>query len=195
MSGPNRVSLDQLFTAGEEHGDPRQRRRWVPGALRDLLAAALLGGAIYAVLRVFSLVVPVVLLISGAYAVLLLRRAVRRVGPVPLPDTLAGSPWGRVDADDDRSHVDGVVRVVRRWEARFGWTERDHVRFGTAVLPRLAEVVEERLRHRHGVSLYAQPDQARVLVGPELWTFLNSPVRRSPTPQELAALVAEMEKI
>jgi hypothetical protein len=195
VSAPNRVSLDQLFTEGEEHGDPRQRKRWIPGPVRDLMFAALIGGGIFAVLRVFTLVVPVVLLISGAYAILLLRRAVRRIGPVPLPDTLTGSLWGRASAGDDPSQLDGVVRVVRRWEARFGWTERDHVRFGTAVLPRLAEVVEERLRHRHGISLYAQPDLARVLVGPELWTFLNAPVRRSPTPQELAVLVAEMEKI
>jgi hypothetical protein len=167
----------------------------VPAAVRDLFAAVLFAGAIYAVLRVFSLVVPIVLLISGAYAVLLLRRAIRRIGLVPLPDTLVSSPWGRIATNSDPAQVDGVERVVKRWEARFGWTERDHVRFGAAVLPRLAEVVEERLRHRHGVSLYAQPERARIMVGPELWTFLNSPVRRSPSPQELADLVAEMEKI
>ena len=185
-----RVSLEQLFTEGEE----RPKRR-VPGPVRDLFLAMLIGGGIFAVLRVFSLVVPVVILIGGTYTILLLRRALTRIGLTPLPDTLVSPAWSVEDGERQLAQVDGVVRVVRRWEARFGWTERDHVRFAAAVLPRLVELADERLRHRHGFSLYADPDRAHRLLGEQLWTFLNAPVRRSPTPQELATIVAEMEKI
>lgn len=185
-----RVSLDQLFAAGEE----RPKRR-VPGPVRDLIVAVVLGGGIYAVLRVMTLVVPIVILICSVYTIMLLRRAVTRIGPVPAPPALVSPAWGVAEDDGQLTQVDGVVRVVRRWETRFGWTERDHVRFSSAVLPRLVEVVEERLRYRHGVSLYADPERARDLLGERLWTFLTTPVRRSPAPAELALLVAEMEKI
>jgi hypothetical protein len=186
----NRVSLESLFTEGDD--GPRRR---VPWPVRDLVFAAAIGGGCYAVLRVFTLVVPVLVLICGAYAILLVRRALARIGPVTPPAALVSPAWEADDTDGRLAHVDGVVRAVRRWEARFGWTERDHVRFGSAVLPRLVELVEERLRHRHGVSLYADPDRAHRLLGEQLWSFLNAPVRRSPTPQELATIIAEMEKI
>jgi hypothetical protein len=186
-----RVSLDQLFT---EWDQPPQRRRgpW----LRDTLMAMAVAAAVYAVLRAFGFVSPYPVLAGTALAVLWLRRALQSI-PIDEPPPAMYSPaWGVTDDDGTRfAPIDGLVRAVQRWESRFGWTERDHVRFGTAVLPRLYEVVDERLRQRHGVTMRGDPERARALVGDPLWTFLHAPLDRSPTPRETAAIVAEMEKI
>jgi hypothetical protein len=190
-----RVSLDQLLAeSGSEPGGaaPRRPRWW----LRDPLVAVAAGVAGYVVLRVFGFVVPFPVLVCTVLAVLMLRRV---MAAVPVGDPPAGlhSPaWGVVDESPGTSPpLDGVVRAVQRWEARFAWTERDHARWATAVRARLVDLVDERLRHRHGLTLRGDPARAREVIGDELWTFLHAPVRRGPSPQDMATIIAEMEKI
>ncbi|GIJ44824.1 hypothetical protein Val02_17100 [Virgisporangium aliadipatigenens] len=191
-----KVSLDQLFVDNEEVAPARPRRRTVPGVLTDLVTAAVIAGALYAVMRVFTLVLPVVILTAGIWAIMLLRRVIKSLDiPDRQADTLRSSAWGVVESDEPAVQIDGVLRAVRRWEQRFAWTERDHVRFASAVRPRLGELVAERLRQKHGVSVAEQPEKARAILGDPLWTFLTERVKRGPKPAELAALVAEMEKI
>jgi hypothetical protein len=141
--------------------------------------------------------VPYSVLTGTILAVLVLRRVLRMVRPGAPPPALRSPAWGVTDDDPDPTPpaLDGLVSALRRWEARFSWTERDHARFVQSVLPRLQELVDERLRQRHGVTLRADPDRAKALVGPTLWSFLHTPVRRSPTPRGVAEIVAEMEKI
>jgi hypothetical protein len=190
---PERVSLEQLLTDAQEPPDrPPRRRPW----LRDPLWA--LGSAlgIYAVLRVFGFVTPLVVLAAAAFAVMTVRRVLAAV-PVGEPPAALRSPaWGVTDdAAGGYSPVDGVLRVVQRWEARFSWTDRDHVRYAEAVHPRLIELADERLRQRHGITLRGDPRRAKAALGDPLWTFLHAPIRRGPGPREVAAAVAEMEKI
>jgi hypothetical protein len=188
-----RVSLDQLFTEWDQA--PAERpRRWYPW-LRDLVVALGIGGAVYAVLRVFGFVSPYPVLAGAALALLLLRRALMAVPVADSPAAMHSPAWGVTDDDARFAPSDGVVRAVQRWEARFGWTERDHLRYASAVRPRLHELVDERLRQRHGLTLRADPTRARALIGDPLWTFLHEPVERTPTQREVAAIVGEMEKI
>jgi hypothetical protein len=165
-------------------------------AFRDLIIAAAGAGAIYVVLRTLEFVAPYPLLVAVILAVQLLRRALAAVPVLPPPPALYSEAWGVVDEPADRFAVpDGAVRAVERWEARFGWTERDAARFKTAVLPRLYELVDERLRQRHGVTLRDDPARARALIGEQLWTFLHARVARTPSAREMVVLVVEMEKI
>jgi hypothetical protein len=192
---PDRVSLEQLFGDNEEVAPPRPRRRTLPGAVTDLVTAAVIAGALYAVMRVFTLVLPVVILTAAIWAIMLLRRVLKSLDIPPAPRGLRSSTWGIEESDEPITQIDGVLRAVRRWEQRFAWTERDHVRFASAVRPRLGELVAERLRQKHGISVAEQPEKARAILGDPLWTFLTERVKRGPKPAELAALVAEMEKI
>jgi hypothetical protein len=189
-----RVSLEQLF---EESPDlPSERPRRTQPWLHDPVLALAISGAIFAVLRVFGFVLPFGVLIAVVLAVLLLRRLLAAV-PVNEPPAALYSPaWGIPDDDDRRfAPIDGVVRAVQRWEARFSWTERDQLRYATAVRPRLVELVEERLRQRHGVTVQGDPARAKAILGDPLWTFLHAPAGRGPNPREMAAIVVEMEKI
>jgi hypothetical protein len=88
-----------------------------------------------------------------------------------------------------------VARAVERWAARFDWTERDASRFTSAVHPRLYELVEERLRQRHGMTMGTDPTRARALMGEQLWTFLHARVARTPSVREMTEIVGDMEKI
>jgi hypothetical protein len=135
-------------------------------------------------------------LAATALAALLLRRVAAAVPVPPPPPGLHSPAWGAVDdLSGPFPPIDGVVRAVQRWEARFTWTERDHVRWGSAVRPRLVELVNERLRQRHGVTLRSDPSRARELIGDELWAFLHAPVVRGPSPRDMTTIVAEIEKI
>ena len=90
---------------------------------------------------------------------------------------------------------DGLRRALQRWEQRLSWTDRDAVRFVSVVRPRLAELVGERLRPRHGIRVGDDPAAARALLGEPLWAFLRGPIHHSPTPAQLAAIVARMEQL
>jgi hypothetical protein len=200
--GPERVTLDQLLgeapdDAGAAPAGETGLRR-LPWLLRYLGFAVVVAGGIFAVLRVFGFFVPYVVLAGSLFAMLMLRRVLKLVAVPPPPPALRSPAWGVTDDDDPQPVAppeDGVVSAVRRWEARFAWTERDRARYATAVLPRVRELADERLRQRHGLTLASEPDRARRLVGPAVWRFLNEPSRRGPTPAELAEIVAELEKI
>jgi hypothetical protein len=194
VSNSEQVTLDQLLSDGEWSSDqPARRTRWW---LRDVLISLVVAGGAYAVLRVSGFVAPYAVLAAVVYALLLLRRAVLAVPAMPPPPAAYSELWGVIDDSPDRyAPVDGVVRAVQRWEARFGWTERDPARYKSAVHPRLYELVDERLRQRHSITLRTHPARARALIGEQLWTFLHARVARTPTAREMAAVVDEMEKI
>ncbi|WP_460913745.1 hypothetical protein [Plantactinospora veratri] len=59
----------------------------------------------------------------------------------------------------------------------------------------LAELVDELLRQRHGVTRASDPERARGLLGEPLWNFLDTPPKRTPAPRDLAAIVAQLEKL
>ena len=135
-----------------------------------------------------------VLLIVAAFAALrLLLLAVSEVAPPPLPR--AKGRRGE-DSGDYRWAGNDTLRVaVRRWEQQLDWAQHDSERFSRIVQPALAELADERLRLRHGVTRASDPRRARELLGEPLWQVLDDPGRRPPKARELSAWVDALEKI
>ncbi|GAA0932254.1 hypothetical protein [Virgisporangium aurantiacum] len=191
---PEQVTLHELLTYSDVRTEmPEPTRRWW---LADLVISAVVATGAYVVIRVMGFETPLPVLFAIVLTVLLLRRAMKAVPAAPPPPATRSDLWGVTDDGADRSPpADGVVRAVQRWESRFGWTERDPSRYKSAVQPRLYELVDERLRQRHGITMRSDADRARALIGEQLWTFLHARVARTPNAREMAAVVDEMEKI
>ncbi|MDT5035922.1 MAG: hypothetical protein QOE03_1107 [Micromonosporaceae bacterium] len=193
------ASIDELL-AGSAEPEPDQRtgapgRPATPGSrlARSVLVAAVLAGALYVVALPLGFSVPYLLLVAVFLALGAVRRALRSVA-APRLTIGAMPPPPAIGVDPDGS-ADGVSLALSRWDTRLSWTERDGPRFGSTVVPRLAEIADERLRQRHGLTRAADPRRAREIMGDRLWGFLHAPVTRAPSVRELAVVVDEMEKL
>jgi hypothetical protein len=102
---------------------------------------------------------------------------------------------GAEDGHYDWGARDALRAAVKGWERPLDWSASRPERFAKVILPRLGELADERLRQRHGVTRASDPARARALLGERLWTFLDTPPRRTPSPRALAAIVAELEKL
>jgi hypothetical protein len=81
-------------------------------------------------------------------------------------------------------------------EHRLSWGSVDIERFEERVRPQLVRLADERLRQRHGVDRWREPDHARGIVGEPLWLLMTGPPPvRPPSPSQLADLVAHLERI
>jgi hypothetical protein len=93
---------------------------------------------------------------------------------------------------------DGMAAAMRRWNRLLEWgvtgVVTDPGRFARTVGTPLGELVDERLRQRHGITRATDPARARAILGENLWTLLG-PQHRVPSPREVAAAVAELERI
>jgi hypothetical protein len=58
----------------------------------------------------------------------------------------------------------------------------------------MVEVIDERLRQRHGIVLTRDPDAARAVLGETLFQFTQVPAKIS-SPRELAVLIDLMEAV
>lgn len=192
------TSIDELLGPRRDSvADPTNRRRrsrlgwWV----RTVLTAAGLTAVVVVGLRIYGVAVSIPAIFAGFLALLVLRRLVEQVTPPP-PQPVAPP---RDPAFDDGTYrwgtEDVLTGAVHRWERKLAWSKGEPQRFTRGVHPILVELVDERLRLRHGVSRSADPARARALVGDLLWTFLSAPPKRTPAPRDLVALVAEVEKI
>lgn len=76
--------------------------------------------------------------------------------------------------------------------------ERDPVHFATTVRPQLQRLFAARLAERHGTDLYRAPERARLLVGVDLWPWLD-PAAPPPGPTApepvLRALLDRLEAL
>jgi hypothetical protein len=193
------ATIDELLAADadvEAEADAAGPGRGATLARRLLwsaVVAAICAAALYIVLLPLGFKVPYPLLFSGFFALVGLRRALREVAAPVL--RLGAMPAARDTRIDPTEVPDGVQLALDRWKARLSLIERDPSRFMSNVRPRLAEIVDERLRQRHGVIRVSDPRRARELMGERLWMFLFSPLARAPNPGELAAVVDDMEKI
>jgi hypothetical protein len=82
-----------------------------------------------------------------------------------------------------------------RWQRRLEWLEGDTAAFSTTAYPRLVLLVDQTLLLRHGIRRGNEPQQARQLLGEQLWKLLEQPPARAPNPGQLAALVERIENI
>ena len=142
-------------------------------------------------LLVAGIGVPVALVGLLALSALVGARIVRAAKPPPtdppLPRAQADPrPAGRPFAD------------VSRMEDRLAWGGVDLEHFDRAVRPVLIRLADERLQRR-GITRAAQPEQARQLLGEQLWTLVTGPSVAAkapgPTPAQLTPLVERLEAL
>jgi hypothetical protein len=194
---PGTTSIQELLRYEEEPLPEERRSRSTAGwAIKSTLYAAALAGVIVLMLRFFGVGLPYPLVFVALLALFALRRLVRLVAA---PPPARAAMVRRQPADDDGSYhwapADGLRSAIGRWETRLEWGHDSVDRFARSIQPRLAEMVDERLRMRHGISRAADPAAARAVLGEPLWTFLTTPVTKPPPPREVAAVLARMEEL
>ena len=187
--------LDALFSAREEpvveevEQPPRQRSRVLP-LIRD--AALIIGASVVtiAAMRAGNLDAPIVLVVGSFLALRLIIWAVSEVAAPPRPKRSAdqGGP-------DTGSGVDALRAAVRRWELNLDRAHADPDLYSRNVLPVLAELADERLRLRHGITRESDPRRARELLGDPLWAALHDRGRRAAKARELETYVDALERL
>jgi len=200
MSERGGGGLEELFTFGDEPpvpepsevAKPPSRAGWI---IRNVLLIAVATTVTVAVMRANDIRVSILIIIAAFVALRLLMLAVEEV---------AAPPWLRASArraveesgDYHFGGTDSLRTAVRRWEHRLEWSQSDTERFSRNVLPVLAELTDERLRLRHGITRASDPRRARELLGDQLWQALESPPgRRTPKRQELDSYVETLERL
>ncbi|SCG50724.1 hypothetical protein [Micromonospora humi] len=191
------TSIDDLLGSGEEPTGTAERPSGgrARGLVRTVLVTAAVVAVILVVLRAVGLRVPIWIIVAGVLAVLAVRRVTAALSPPPPPRAGARTPAGEEPGSWNWSARDALRTAINGWERPLDWCADNRERFTERVLPRLGELADERLRQRHGVTRESDPARARALLGEPLWTFLGTPARRPPTPRDLAAIVAELEKL
>jgi hypothetical protein len=200
MSGDRDGGLEDLFgsrpdeavaeEAEEVAERPRSRAGWIA---RNVLLVAVATLVTVAGLRSRGISVSVLLVVAAFVALRLLMLAVSEVAPPPLPRPPARR--GEEDGDYRWAGADALRVAVRHWEQRLEWWQNDADKFSRNVLPVLAELTDERLRLKHGITRSSDPRRARELVGEPLWRILQEPGRRSPKARELSTYVEALERI
>lgn len=188
------VSLDELFSADPDDdlgAKPRQRAGWkVWLAWRVAISAGLAYGALRFA-QASDLNIPYPLLYAIFLALFSVRRLLSSVQETPIPKALRTvAPGSQLT-----SEVDGLAAATSRWDMRLDWIDRDPQRFAVRARPLMIEIIDERLRQRHGFSLASDPHRARKVLGETLWQSLYAPITRAPTPKELATMVDLMESV
>lgn len=189
------ASIDDLLRYEEE--PPRRERTrsgtgwWVRTAL---IAGALTAVTIFG-LRLIGIGVSIPVVLAGFLALLALRRVTRLVAPPPLPRRRAYRSSAVEDGTYNWGAQDALRTAIQRWERRLGFAQSDVKRFARTVQPALGELVDERLRQRHGFTRATDPVRAQALLGDPLWNFLTTPATRRLTPRECAMLVGSLEKL
>jgi hypothetical protein len=186
-SRPFEVAQPEVEEVAEK---PRSRVGWL---IRNALLIAVATVVVVAGLRSRGINVSVLLIVAAFVALRLLMLAVSEVAPPPLPRSAARR--GEESGDYRWGGTDSLRAAVGRWERQLEWSQQDVEKFSRNVLPVLAELTDERLRLKHGITRSSDPRRARELVGEPLWGFLDQPGRRAPKPRELAPYVDALERI
>ncbi len=173
-----------------EQERPRSRASWL---IRNALLVAVATVVTVAALRIAGTRVSILIIVAAFTALRLLMLAVAEVAPPPA--VRAARRPAEDSGDYSWAGTDSLRAAVRRWEQRLDWSQSDAVRFSRNVLPVLAELTDERLRLRHGITRSSDPRRARELIGEPFWRVLTDPGLRPPKRQELATYVEVLERL
>lgn len=192
------TSIDDLLSSAEEPAGERAEPTGggrVRALLRTLVVTAAITVVVVVGLRAVGLQVSLWIIVAGVLAVLAVRRVTAALSPPPPPRAGARAPAGEEPGSWNWASRDALRTAINGWERPLDWSSGNRERFTERILPRLGELADERLRQRHGITRESDPARARTLLGEPLWTFLGTPSRRPPSPRDLAAIVAELEKL
>jgi hypothetical protein len=190
--------LDELFVVDDvppARVPIQQRHPWLlSGALQTFIASAV----VYTMLHVANFDLPYPLILAVCAGGVLVRKAVRQtVEPSwlrtadlvrPVMVRRRHEPGGWYEGGD------GMLDAVRRWDRRLAWGIEGPDRFRHTVAGRLGEVVDERLRLRHGITRDSDPQKARALLGERVWALLG-PIDRVPSHRQVQAALEDLEKV
>jgi hypothetical protein len=171
---------------------PQQRQRTWNWVWRAVGSALLMGAVASAVINVVAAVygywVGFLQLWAVIATAMLLVWSLRLVpAPAPAPDLASGPEPSELRTQP--------FSVAGWWQQRLTTTSGDVEWFDRVVRDRLVGLVSERLRQHHGLSLSADPERVRAVVGPKLHAFLTAPLPRTPTPGEMESLITLMKEI
>ena len=186
--------LDDLFSLGaepvEEPAEPVAKKRSTPVVLlRNALLIVAATVVTVAALHAADTKVSILLIVAFYVGLRLVLFAVSEVAPPALPKRRRGFAKG-----GDRT-PDSLRAAVRRWERNLDRAHADPDLYARNVLPVLAELADERLRLRHGITRAADPRRARELLGDPLWAALHDRGRRSAKSSELETYVNALERL
>jgi hypothetical protein len=200
------VNLRELMEAAQE--PPKQPARvFGPGWwLRRVIAALAVAGGLWCVLYALRIGMPFPLIAFFVLAIMVLRAALGLIADDPMPPEITGEGYATTIEDREAAGMveglrraagttDGVRYAVGRWDDRLSWGERDASRFAAIVVPRIADLVDERLRQRHSLTRASDPARARALLGEDLWRFLHSPPAKGLAPKDVAPMIAKVEEL
>jgi len=186
--------LDDLFSSRDEpveEAEPVVKRRskalWV---LRNALLVAAATTVTVAALRSAGMRISVLLAVAFFIGLRLVLFAVAEVAPPALPKRRSGSR-----ADGSGPAFDSLRAAVRRWERNLDRAHADAEMYARNVLPVLAELTDERLRLRHGITRASDPRRARELLGDPLWAALHDGGRRTARTRDLETYVDALERL
>ncbi|MEU4215559.1 hypothetical protein [Actinoplanes sp. NPDC026623] len=192
--------LEELFgshgdeVVAEEPGEvaekPRSRAGWI---FRNVALIVVATVVTVAGLRSRGISVSIPLIVAAFVALRLLMFAVSEVAPPSQPRRAASR--GAERGGDRWAGTDALRAAVRGWEQLLDWAQNDAEKSSRNVLPVLAELTDERLRLKHGITRSSDPRRARELLGEPLWVFLDEPGRRRPKARDLATYVDALERI
>jgi hypothetical protein len=67
--------------------------------------------------------------------------------------------------------------------------------YESGVRPVLAELARDRIRRHHGVDLIDEPEQARAVLGEDLWEALTAAMPEAPTTADLDRWLTQLERL
>jgi hypothetical protein len=165
---------------------PRSR---LPRLAGEALLIAVTTVVIVAGLRAASVRIPLILIIAALIGLRAIMWAASRTAPPPVPRTRS-----RASSESARA-ADTLRASVRRWERNLDQAHSDPELYARNVLPVLAELTDERLRLKHGITRASDPGRARELLGEESWSTLADPRRRGLRARDIETLVNALERL
>jgi hypothetical protein len=182
--------LDDLLGYDEDEGRPHRTSGGRLGVAVPTILAV--GTVMWFGMRAVGLGVALPLVLAALLSLYGLRYVLRTINPPRLPVTLRTSPRRQAGSSVGD---DGIRAAARRWDQRLEYASGDARHTAHLIRPAFAELVDERLRLRHGISRATDPARAYAMIGPQLGKFITESVPRQVSPQEIAILIAQMEAL